>query len=97
MNRREAIYKEIENEREYQQGRWGNETDDTLNEPFYWASYISKYSTNFMKGLFPPFPTDNVDLFRESMIKVAALSIAAIESLDRQREENGKAFYEGEK
>ena len=40
------------------------------------------------------FTTEMTDDFRQRMIQVAALAVAAVESIDRQREENGKTFYE---
>lgn len=89
-----TIYDDIRKEREYQDNKWGHEADDTLNTPWMWAAYIARYSTNWMKGTFLPIGTEVTDAFRASMIKVAALAIAAIESLDRQRELQGKAFFE---
>ena len=56
--------KEIENERKYQDNKWGYQLDDT------------------------------VDAFHIMMIKTASLCIAAIESIDRQRANSGKTFYE---
>ena len=41
-----------------------------------------------------PLGEDTVSLFRRSMIKTAAICVAAIESVDRQRAQRGKAFYE---
>lgn len=88
------IYDEIRNERTYQQDRWGNETDDTLNTPWMWAAYIAQYATRWMAGTFLPLSGDVTDNFRKAMVKVATIAIAAVESLDRQRAEKGKAFYE---
>ncbi len=86
----------IKTEREYQKRMWGNHTDDTLNNPFNWVSYIGSYSTSWMAGTFPPFEPEQVDAFRKAMLKSAALCVAAIESVDRQREVNSRAFYETE-
>lgn len=90
---RESIYAEIEKERKYQEDKWGIEVDDTKNTPWMWVNYITKYSTQWLTGIFTT-PTRSVDLFRLSMIKVATIAVAAVESLDRQRNRNGKAFYE---
>jgi hypothetical protein len=88
------IYAEIAAERKYQTDRWGNEADDTMNTPNDFVSYISKYSTHWFPGGFTPYTPETVDEFRTSMIKTAALAVAAVESIDRQREEAGHAFYE---
>lgn len=88
------ILQEIKTEREYQDTKWGHDTDDEQNTPWMWASYIGQYATKWMRGTFAPLGRDVTDTFRECMVKVAALAVAAIESIDRQREEQGKAFFE---
>jgi hypothetical protein len=90
----DSIYKEIVAERTYQKQRWGDEADDTLNTPWMWAAYISQYATKWMAGTFLPLKPDVTDAFRAGMIKVATLAIAAIESVDRQRANKNKTFYE---
>lgn len=35
----------------------------------------------------------DIDAFRKAMVKTAAVALAAIESIDRQRASNGKTFY----
>jgi hypothetical protein len=90
---RPGIYAAIEKERAYQNGKWGVEADDTKNTPWMWVSYITQYATKWMTGLFT-IPTSSADLFRTSMIKTAAICVAAVESLDRQRLASGRAFYE---
>lgn len=88
------ILDEIRNERDYQSKKWGNDADDTKNTPFHWVSYIARYATNWMAGTWAPFPRSTTDAFRIAMIKVATIAVAAVESLDRQRSRNGRAFYE---
>lgn len=94
MNTRLKILDEIKAEREYQQEKWGDDTDDGLNTPWMWAAYIGQYATRWMVGSFLPLKTSVTDEFRKCMVKVATLAVAAIESIDRQREKNGKTFYE---
>lgn len=89
------VLEEIAAEREYQQERWGNEADDKLNTPNDFVSYIGNYSTKWFPGGFTPYNPDTVDAFRKSMIKTAALAVAAVESIDRQRGAAGQTFYEG--
>jgi hypothetical protein len=89
-----SVYDEIKQERDYQDNRWGHEIDDTLNTPWMWAAYINAYSTKWMSGTFTPLGESVVDKFRAAMIKTAALAVAAVESIDRQRNEKQKAFFE---
>lgn len=89
-----TIYDEIAAERAYQEGLWGNEADDALNTPWMWAAYIGAYATKWMVGSFLPLKRSVTDEFRKCMVKVAALAVAAIQSIDRQRAENGSTFYE---
>ena len=90
----ERILEEIRKERGYQDGKWGHKDDDELNTPWMWTAYIASYASRWMRGTFFPLSTSTTDDFRTFMVKTAALAIAAVESLDRQREENGRAFYE---
>lgn len=92
----DKILEEIKNEREYQDQKWGHELDDKENTPWMWASYIGQYATKWMAGTFIPLKQDVTASFRTCMVKVAALAVAAIQSIDRQREENGKTFYEAD-
>lgn len=94
--RRDSILREIAAERTHQVARWGNELDDTKNTPWMWAAYIAHYATRWMAGSFLPLPRPQVTDFRTCMIKVACLALAAVESLDRQRSDNGGAFYEAD-
>jgi hypothetical protein len=85
---------EVRAEREYQTKKWGNFADDSINLPHHWSSYIGRYSTNWMNGTWAPHTKETVDAFRKSMIKTAAIALAAVESVDRQRAEGQKAFFE---
>lgn len=91
---REAIFAEIAAERDYQDNKWGTDKDDTLNEPNDWVAFIAHHSTRWFTGGFAPYKSSAVNTFRKQMIKVAAIALAAIESLDRQRATKSQAFYE---
>ena len=91
---RDPIFEEIDKERRYQQERWGNEADDKKNSPWHFTSYIIQYAGKWMAGTWAPLKTDVVTNFRTMMVKVAAIAVAAIESVDRQRAAKGKTFYE---
>jgi len=76
MSNRTEIFKQIEKEREYQDCKWGEEFDNknTLND---WGAYI---------GVYLGRATDmsaSKEAQRSNMVKVAALSVAALEAFDR--------------
>ena len=92
---RDPIFEEIDKERRYQQDKWGNGADDAKNTPWHFTAYISQYVGKWMAGTWAPLQSDTVTAFRTAMVKVAAIAVAAIESVDRQRAATGKTFYEG--
>lgn len=89
-----SIIEEIVAERLYQDEKWGHEADDKKNTPNDWVAYIGHHASRWFKGGFLPYSEDTVEAFRTQMVKVAALAVAAIESIDRQRVDNGKPFYQ---
>jgi hypothetical protein len=70
---RDIILEEIDKERDYQVGIWSadNDNKNTIND---WITYICSYAT---KG------RASSKEFREMMVKVGALAVAAIEAYDR--------------
>jgi hypothetical protein len=78
---REEIFVEIENERAYQDKKWGFAFDDknTIND---WAAYIGIYTAKAVAMGIPAAEQ------RTQLLKVASLAIAAIETFDR----NGGQF-----
>jgi len=94
IEKRSAIFAEVEAERARQDVRWGTDVDDARNTPNDWVAYIAHHSTRWFKGGFTPYQPQVVDTFRAQMVKVAALAVAAIESLDRQRTGYGSASFE---
>jgi hypothetical protein len=91
-----SILEEIDKEREYQRGRWGNTADDTINSPNDFIAYIVHHTGRWFDGGFKPYSSEAVNRFRAQMIKVAALAVAAVESIDRQRAATGHTFYESD-
>lgn len=73
--RNEALFDEITKEREYQDGKWGGPTHDDLHDEEEWMDILEHYATGGDEGLHD---------FRTSMVKVAAIAVAAIESYDRK-------------
>jgi hypothetical protein len=88
------IFAEVNEKRLYQEAKWGNRADDTKNTPNDWVSYIANHSTKWFPGGFTPYCEETVQEFRAAMVDVAALAVAAIESLDRQTLINGAPFYQ---
>ena len=78
---RDLILIDISEEREYQEARWGEAFDDrnTIND---WITYITSYA-----GSMYSFKTTDSEALKKKFIKVAALAVAAIETLERN---NGK-------
>lgn len=74
---RQAIFQQIDGEREYQDQKWGTEFDDknTAND---WARYIADYT---MKAT--PMKGFSQEVFEKHMMKVATLAVAAIETSRR--------------
>ena len=91
---RETFLEDVRIEREYQERKWGNSADDTVNEPNDWVAFINHYATRWFSGGFAPYSAETVEDFRSSMVKVAALACAAVESVDRQIAASGKTFYQ---
>lgn len=71
-----SILIEIENERYYQDRRFGHEFDNrnTLND---WATYLGIYTAKATEMGKPSAKQ------REALVKVAAIAVAAIEAFDR--------------
>ncbi len=75
MADKQKIFDDVKEERKYQDKKWGLEFDkkNTVND---WSSYVLTYLANATA-----MPTGS-DEYRRLMIKVAALSFAAIELHD---------------
>ena len=88
-----TVSEDVLRERLYQDRQWGHEVDDTQNTPWMWTAYICSYATKWMKDPFK-FAREDTDEFYDQMIQTAAIATAAAESVVRQRDMNGKTFYE---
>lgn len=78
----DKIYSEITAERAYQDKKWGGVTNDDSKSVYDWIAFIVVYL-----GRASGAETDwgqNIVLIRPLLVKVAALAVAAIESLDRR-------------
>lgn len=77
------ILAEVGDKRAYQVGKWGHGADDRLNDPMSFIGYISHYGTRWFRGGFKPYDRTTLQAFREAMIDVAAIAVAAVEYADR--------------
>ena len=73
---RQSIFAEIQDERARQDEKWGGPDHDDGHTSHDWIAYIVRHMG---KGMYPAGPS----VFRRQMIRVAALAVAAVESIDR--------------
>ncbi len=75
MADKQQIFDDVKEERKYQDEKWGLEFDkkNTVND---WSAYVLTYLANATA-----MPTGSAE-YRKLMVKVAALSFAAIELHD---------------
>jgi uncharacterized membrane protein len=74
----QTLFELVEDERAYQETKWG--ATDPGNNEYNWAAYIGAYTNRSLIG----WPGEDVPRrmrFKEDMIKVAALALAAAEKL----------------
>lgn len=76
------ILQDIKNERDYQKLKWGTKVDFEVNQPMDFVGYIAHHSTRWFKGGFAPYSEETLVDFKDQMVKVAAIAVAAIESAD---------------
>lgn len=72
-----TIYEEVHDERVAQDKKWGGAERDDTNTSYHWLAYLTKHSGRAVTN-----PWDRA-LFRQQMIRVAALAVAAVEWCDR--------------
>jgi len=70
---REGIYREISHEREKQDRLWGGPDHDRMHTSHDWIAYLTKHVGRAVHWPWTP------EKFRQEMIVVAALAVAAIE------------------
>ena len=45
----QRVFQDVLKERRYQERKWGQNVDDTLNTPWMWCAYLTSYATKWMK------------------------------------------------
>lgn len=89
------VLEEIREERKHQDKKWGGPNHDDAHGPYAWTAFIMTYLglalSDFVNDTSRAGATPNenrVDAqlrkFRYNMVKIAALAVAAIESVDRK-------------
>lgn len=90
---------EVAHERMVQRGRWGNDFDDTLSDSW-WGNMLGAYLGRVQSAIFTrgEKPTEEAALryipvedeaMRADLIKVAAIAVCYVETIDRRKEQNG--------
>jgi hypothetical protein len=87
--KREEIFDLIREERARQDLIWGGIMFDEKNTPNDWVTYITHYAAR--AAMKCPIDYEN---FRKDMIKVAALAVAAIETMDSLGGKLAKRHYD---
>ncbi len=73
-----TIAQDIENERERQDAQWGGEAHDDDHSQLEWLGFLTKQVMQAEQE------RTSVVSYRERLVKIAALAVAAIESHDRK-------------
>lgn len=74
---REGVFDEIHNERNEQDAQWGGESHDDGHTPFDWLNFIEHQIVRAREG------SVEYAIVRHRLVKIAALAVAGIESIDR--------------
>src|SRR5574339_567487 len=46
----QRVFEDVLKERRYQERKWGQDVDDTLNTPWMWCAYLCSYATKWMQN-----------------------------------------------
>ena len=78
-----SIWHEIQAERERQREEWGGDYHDDQHGPMEWVAILTKHAGSAMPGKLA-HRVASIQRFRTQMVKVAAIAVAAVESIDRR-------------
>lgn len=76
------VYAHIKAERARQDAQWGGTAHDDTHDPAEWVKFLDKQLTA-ADALTPTVQAGEDEAYRERLVKIAALAVAAIESHDR--------------
>ena len=77
------VFAEVSDERDRQDAKWGGPDHDDNHTLGNWTAWLSFIDEHNRKAFSPDNSEEAYDNFRRRMIEVAALAVAAVESLDR--------------
>lgn len=80
---REYIFVEVSEERSAQDAQWGGEPHDDGHAPLEWMGFVERQAMGARMALADKPEEDHYGTVRKRLIKIAALAIAGIESIDR--------------
>lgn len=73
----EKIQRDVSRERKKQDNEWGGPEHDDRHDRYDWIQFIEHQISSVTR-------TDNPKKIRRRFVKIAALALAALESMDRQ-------------
>ena len=91
----DEVCAEVAHERMVQRGRWGNDFDDKLSDAW-WGNMLGAYLGRVQSAIFTrgEKPTEEAalryieiedDAMRADLIKVAAIAVCYVETIDRRK------------
>ncbi len=81
MPKTQAILSEVGEERARQDAEWGRDHDDGHTQSD-WVALLTRHAGLAVND---GVTTEDADRYRRQLVRVAALAVAAVESLDRKR------------
>lgn len=78
---RGLIYREVDAERDRQDTQWGGASHDDEHQGSDFVRFVREHTDRARHAV----NTGALDEFRAQLIEIAALAVAAVESLDRKR------------
>lgn len=83
-----SVYDDIKAERQRQDEKWGGPEHDDLHHEGDWVEFILEHANKALVG--PGVHLASLAGYRRRLVEVAALAVAAIESLDRSAPTGGE-------
>lgn len=81
----QLVFQEIEQERWRQDEKWGGPDHDDTHKPEEWRMFIELQIASMMPEHRMTTAIQDLNNFRDRLINIAALCVAAIQSLDRKK------------
>jgi hypothetical protein len=76
-----ALHPDVAEERKRQNNQWGGPYHDDAHDWYDWSDYIGKQLSRLIKATNKSQATER----RQRFVKIAALAVAALESMDRKQ------------